>query len=245
MEPVKAPWIRPAGVFHDPSVDVDDMLARFALTLKQRGFRISGFVQVNNRQVHDGDEGCADRIDLLHLDASPGNGAAVLRGANGRIMVVGVFPGLTQILPTVQVIEAQPRPGELPTIVIDTVLPGCAVAVISATTVINRTLPRLVKLIEGARVALIGPAPPMSPRRHSYGIEVLGALRVRDVEGLARTVASGGQPRDFKRFGEFVHVGVGRSNPAEHGSAVISLMIPRQPKTAGTTEHRNAVLARR
>lgn len=184
MEPVKAPWIRPGVVVHDPSVDVDDLLARFALTLKQRGFRISGFVQVNNRQIHDGDEGCADPIELLDLDSGETVNA-----------------------------KRHPNPAD------------------------DRTA------VQAA--ALIAPATPMSPRLHSYGIEILGGLRVPDVESLARAVGSGGQPRNFERFGEFAYVGVGTSNRAENGSAAVSLLTPPQPKTAGTAEHRNALLARR
>lgn len=140
------------------------------------------------------------------LDAAPGNGAQTFHGASGRVMVVGAFPGLAEILPQAQVIEAQPRPGELPTIAMDTVLPGCSTAVVSASSLINRTLPRILRLTQGARVALIGPTAPLTPRLHAYGIDVLGGLRVRDVDGLAEAVTAGVLPRDFCRFGDFVHL---------------------------------------
>ena len=35
-------------------------------------------------------------------------------------------------------------------------------------------------------MALIGPSTPLTPRLHSYGIEVLGGLIVENVRGLAR-----------------------------------------------------------
>lgn len=398
MELVEAPWIRPGVVVHDPSIGVDDLLADFALALASRGFRVAGFVQLNNRQRQSLGHGCAERIELLdlangdvvaierevgagndqavahavaslraamrdnadlvvisrfaameraaarlmasvgdgiaqgmpvltsiagrcldkwyrfagssgamlvpdepalwqwwgperlyrdlalgvaeapvkrivcgpryvmveghhgvglahlpkgpapllpqlprlrrmtlrslaemtgswdalemavgtaainahynrfHLDASPGNGATTFRRANGRVMVVGAFPGLADILPAAKVIEAQPRPGELPTIAMDTVLPGCAAAVVSATSLVNRTLPRILRLAQGAQVAVIGPTAPMTPRLHAYGIDVIGGLRVRDPDGLAQLVANGGLPRDFERFGDFVHI---------------------------------------
>lgn len=135
-----------------------------------------------------------------------GNGAKAFRGETGRVMVIGAFPGLSEVLPSAQVIEAQPRPGELPTIAMDTVLPGAAAVVVSATSMVNRTLPRVLRLAQGARVALVGPAAPMTPRMHAYGVEVMGGLRVRDPDGLAQVIAAGGLPREFERYGDFVHV---------------------------------------
>lgn len=399
MEPVKAPWIRPGVVVHAPSLDADDLLARFALAIAGRGFRVAGFVQLNNRRAacRLGD-GCAPRIEMLDLvsgetvtvarqsdaaddaqrslacdslraglrdnadlvvvsrfaaletaahqlmttvedgianglpvltsiagrcldrwyrfaghggamlspdeaalwqwwgaerlyrdlalgvadapvqrivcgprwlmiegpagvglaplpkgpapllpqvprlrrmslralaeltqswdalemavgvaainahynrfdlEADYGNGAQAFRDLDGRVIVVGAFPGLSDILPQAQVIEAQPRPGELPTIAMDTVLPGCAGAVITATSLINRTFPRILKLAHGAQVALIGPATPLTPRLHVYGADVLGGLRVRNVNGLADAIAGGALPREFCRFGDFVHI---------------------------------------
>lgn len=428
MEPVEAPWIRPGVVVHDPSISVDDLLADFALALRSRGFRIAGFVQLNNRQHQLHGEGCAERIDLLdladgdtvaidrdtnaandgavvhavaslraamrdnadlvvisrfaamekaaarlmasvsdgiaqglpvltsiagrcldkwyrfagstgamlspdesalwqwwgperlyrdlalgvpdtpvkrivcgprfvmvegrhgaglahlpkgpapllprlprlqrmtlrglaemtgswdalemavgtaamnahynrfHLDALPGNGATTFRRTNGRVMVVGAFPGLAEILPSARVIEAQPRPGELPTIAMDTVLPGCAAAVVSATSLVNRTLPRILRLARGAQVAVIGPTVPMSPRLHAYGIDVIGGLRVRDPDGLAQLVANGGLPRDFERFGDFVHIRRETSAP-EQALSPITVAEPH-PLAASTTQCR-------
>lgn len=140
------------------------------------------------------------------LEGAFGNGTSTLRGVHGRTLVIGGFPGLSEILPQAQVIEAQPRPGELPTIAIDTVLPGCAAAVVSANSLLNRTLPRILRLAHGARLALIGPAAPMTPRLHDYGVDVIGGLRVRDVDGIAHVVATGGAPRDFERYGSFFHI---------------------------------------
>lgn len=149
------------------------------------------------------------------LDVAYGNGAQALRDVQGRVTVIGAFPGLAEILPGSQVIEAQPRPGELPPVAMDTVLPGCAAVVVSATSIVNRTLPRILRLTYGSRVALIGPATPLTPRLHSYGPEILGGLRVRDPDGLAEAVAAGGLPRDFDHFGDFVHIRA----PAQPGLA--------------------------
>ncbi|MBK8175092.1 MAG: DUF2478 domain-containing protein [Rhodospirillales bacterium] len=68
MESVRAPWIRPGAVVHDPQVNIDDLLADFAFALRDRGFRVSGFVQMNNRQPCALGSGRSKRINLLDLD---------------------------------------------------------------------------------------------------------------------------------------------------------------------------------
>ncbi|HLN26023.1 MAG TPA: DUF364 domain-containing protein, partial [Patescibacteria group bacterium] len=96
--------------------------------------------------------------------------------------------------------------GEYPTAAIDTLMPGCAAAVVTSSALINRSLPRILTGAWGARVALIGPATPMTPRLYDYGVELLGGLVVRDPAGLAAAVEGGALPRDFDRFGHYAHI---------------------------------------
>lgn len=88
----------------------------------------------------------------------------------------------------------------------DTLLPGSAAMVASSSALINRTLARVLRFARRARVALVGPATPLTPRLHAYGCEILGGFQVRDVEGLAALIAAGGMPCDFGRFGRHVHI---------------------------------------
>ncbi len=147
------------------------------------------------------------------LEAPPGNGAGHLSGGAGRVVVIGAFPGLSEVFPNAQVIEASPRPGEYPTIAMDTLLPGCGAAVVTSSALINRTLPRILRLAPGARVALIGAATPLAARLHRYGVEVLGGLIVDNPNGLASAVHAGAPPRDFIRFGRYVHLNDERQVP--------------------------------
>lgn len=135
-----------------------------------------------------------------------GDGAACLRGQTGRTVVIGAFPGQRDLFPDAQVIDSAPQPGEYPIVAIDTLVPGCAAAVVTSSTLINRNLPRILRLAQGARVALTGPSTPLTPRLHDYGIEILGGLVFRDMRGLAAAVEAGGGPRDFVRFGTYVHL---------------------------------------
>ncbi|PWC42420.1 hypothetical protein TSO221_21780 [Azospirillum sp. TSO22-1] len=145
----------------------------------------------------------ANRPDLA---AAAGNGTDIYQGAAGRVVVVGGFPGLADRLPNAQVIETNPRPGELPAAAADCLLPGCAAAILTAASLVNRTLPHMLTLAAGARVALVGPATPLTPRLHVYGIETLSGFIVRDADGIARAIAAGARPKDFSAFGRFVHM---------------------------------------
>ncbi|MBC7953985.1 MAG: DUF2478 domain-containing protein [Rhodospirillaceae bacterium] len=140
------------------------------------------------------------------LDGEMGNGAEIFGHEDGRVVVIGAFPGLADALTNPQVIETEPRPGEYPTIAMDTLLPGCAAAVVASSTIINRTLPRILRLAHGSRVALAGPAAPLTPRLYHYGIEVVGGLIISDPSGLATAIRAGALPREFVRFGQYRHI---------------------------------------
>ncbi|WP_157879193.1 Rossmann-like domain-containing protein [Pararhodospirillum photometricum] len=145
-------------------------------------------------------------VNRVDLETLPGNGTESLRGEAGRVVVVGAFPGLADTVPHPQVIEANPRPGEFPPSAMESLLPGCARAVVASSSLLNRTLPRVLRLAQGARVALIGPGTPLSPRLHAYGVERMGGLIVRDADGLAAALRAGALPREFVRFGDYRHL---------------------------------------
>ncbi|CCG40999.1 Rossmann-like domain-containing protein [Magnetospirillum molischianum] len=140
------------------------------------------------------------------LEGEMGNGAQIFGQEAGRVVVIGAFPGLSETLPNPQVIENDPRPGEYPTIAMDTLLPGCAAAVVASSTLVNRNLPRILRLAQGSRVALIGPVTPLTPRLHAYGVEIVGGMVVRDAKGLAAAIRAGALPREFSRFGQYLHL---------------------------------------
>jgi len=140
------------------------------------------------------------------IDARAGNGVRGLRPVQGRVVVVGAFPGIDDVLPDAAVIETAPRPGEYPPRAMETLLPGCGGAVVNSSALVNRKLPHILRLTSGRPLALIGPATPMTPRLRDYGIGVMGGLVVDDPDGLAAAVRAGASPREFGRFGRFVHI---------------------------------------
>lgn len=140
------------------------------------------------------------------LEGQAGNGVQDFSHAAGRVVAIGAFPGLGNILPHCAVIETDPRPGEFPIVAMDTLLPGCAAAVVNSSALINRNLPRILRLAQGSRVALVGPSTPLTPRLYAYGLDRLGGLVVRDTGGLAAAIRSGATPREFGRFGRYIHI---------------------------------------
>ena len=139
-------------------------------------------------------------------DGQAGNGVKAFRQVAGRVVVIGAFPGLDGILPHRSVIEADPRPGEFPPAAMDTLLPGCGAAIVNSSALVNRSLPRILRLAHNRPAALIGPATPMTPRLFDYGLDVLGGLVVGDPAGLASAIRAGAMPREFARFGRFIHL---------------------------------------
>ena len=140
------------------------------------------------------------------IEGGMGNGASAFGAEAGRVVVVGAFPGLSEMLNNPQVIENDPRPGEYPPVAMDTLLPGCAAAVVASSTLINRNLPRILRLAHGSRLALVGPATPLTHRLFHYGVEILGGLVIRDARGLGEAIRAGALPREFGRFGQYMHL---------------------------------------
>jgi uncharacterized protein len=132
---------------------------------------------------------------------SAANGLELFAAVPGRKIVVGRFPEQARRIPDAVVIERVPAPGELAAHAGDWVLPGADAVAITASSLGNLTLPGILARCRGARVALIGPGTPLTPRLHAYGIEWLSGLVIEDAEAAARAVAEGGAVQALKRCG--------------------------------------------
>ncbi len=146
------------------------------------------------------------------LEVGGGNGLDAFAEEEGRVVAIGSFPDIARRLPNALVVDAQPDAHEYPAAAADWLLPGCAAAVITASTIANRSLPRLLDLARGARVALAGPGTPLTPRLFSYGVEILAGFIVDDPDGMAQCIAGGATPRGFRQFGRQVTAAPARMN---------------------------------
>ncbi len=133
-----------------------------------------------------------------------GNGLDGFSATDGPVVVIGRFPGLEERLPGALVIERRPRPGDYPESAAAYLLPSAAIVVITAATLANGSLDRLVGLAGGARKVLVGPGTPLAPALLDAGLERLSGLIIEDAAAAARVVAEAGAVRALKRCGRYV-----------------------------------------
>jgi len=92
-------------------------------------------------------------------------------------------------------------PGVLPDWAASAALPECQVVLISATTLLNRTVDALLDLAGSAReVAILGPSTPLLPELFAgRGVTLLSGVQVVDPERVLRIVSEGGGTRQLGR----------------------------------------------
>lgn len=184
----------------DTAVPAPDSWAGWSLTalaaLAARGWDALevaiGVAALNAHYNHAGQIGAAT------------NGLDLYAQVEGRVVVIGGFPKIAERLPRAQVIEIDPRPGEYPEPACDWLLPGAEAVAATASSLVNRTLPRILGAARGARVALVGPGTPLTPRLFDYGVETLCGFVVVDVPALVEVILAGGSSKQFHVHGRFV-----------------------------------------
>ena len=84
----------------------------------------------------------------------------------------------------VYILERNPRPGDYPDSACDFLIPRCDVVIMTASTLVNKTLPHLLELSREAYTILAGPSCPMCPGLLEFGIDRLAGLVITDVPGM-------------------------------------------------------------
>ena len=84
----------------------------------------------------------------------------------------------------VLILERNPRPGDYPDSACDFLLPACDVVIMTASTLVNKTLPHLLDLCQNAYTILAGPSCPMCPGLLELGIDRIAGLVITDVNGM-------------------------------------------------------------
>jgi uncharacterized protein len=97
--------------------------------------------------------------------------------------------------------KPDPEYGILPEAATQDLLPQCQVAIISATTLLNHTIDRLLDLAKNSReIAILGPSTPFLPEIFSrHGVTMLSGLQVADPAQVLQIVSEGGGTRQFLR----------------------------------------------
>lgn len=116
-----------------------------------------------------------------------------------KVAVIGHFAGLEKLreICTLSILERQPLSGDMPDPACEAILPEQDIVIATATTLINKTLPRLMELSRGARFILAGPSTPLTPVLFDYGIDTLAGLVIEDPATVWRTIGQGGKHQLF------------------------------------------------
>lgn len=118
-----------------------------------------------------------------------------------RVVVVGRYPGLDQFVAAhgldLTVLERQPGANDLPDSACEYLLPQAEWVFITATSIPNKTFPRLAELSRNAVTVLMGPTTPWLPELYHFGIDYLAGVEITDAETLRHTLSEGGGVRIF------------------------------------------------
>ncbi len=117
-----------------------------------------------------------------------------------KVAVIGRYPGLSRYEQEVSmtVIERKPSSQDLPDPASEYILPEADWVFLTATSIPNKTFPRLVELAQNAKLVLMGPTVPWLLDLADMGIDYLAGVAVTNPEALRQTVAEGGGVRIFE-----------------------------------------------
>ena len=118
-----------------------------------------------------------------------------------KTVVVGRYPGLQEFVMAhgldLTVLERAPSHGDLPDAACEYLLPGAEWVFLTASSISNKTFPRLAQQSRNAVTVLMGPTTPWIPDLHHFGIDFLAGVEIADREILRAIVAEGGGVRLF------------------------------------------------
>lgn len=89
----------------------------------------------------------------------------------------------------VLILERNPRPGDYPDSACEWLLPTCDIVLITGSTLVNKTLPRLLELCKNACTILAGPSVPLCPFLLDAGLDRISGLVITDRPGLRQKLA--------------------------------------------------------
>lgn len=117
-----------------------------------------------------------------------------------RVAIIGRYPRLSRYEKEMQmtVIERQPEAGDFPDPASEYLLPEAEWVFLTATSIANKTFPRLVELAKDSQLVLMGPTMPWLAELKEFGIDYLAGVTVSNSQALRQTVAEGGGVRIFE-----------------------------------------------
>lgn len=122
---------------------------------------------------------------------------------SGKVVVIGRYPGLDRVLEgcDCQVLERHPGADDLPDPAAEYLLPDCDWCFITASSLANKTLPRLLELAAKgrARSVLMGPSMPWATSLwRQLGVDYVAGVDVVDADQLWAAAEEGGGVKIFE-----------------------------------------------
>ncbi|WP_182353973.1 DUF364 domain-containing protein [Flaviflexus huanghaiensis] len=126
-----------------------------------------------------------------------------------KVAVIGHFPSIESRLEEageLTIIERNPRRGDYIDSAAEYLLPEQDAVFITGSTLVNKTLPRLLDLARGAYVVLTGPSTPLSPALYDWGVDGLSGLIISQPNVLKDGLrgAGNGAPKDAGTLVDYV-----------------------------------------
>ncbi|MET0120629.1 MAG: DUF364 domain-containing protein [Candidatus Thiodiazotropha sp. 6PLUC9] len=118
-----------------------------------------------------------------------------------KVVVIGRYPGIETLESDdieLIILERNSTENDLPDPAAEYVLRDADWVFLSATTLINKTFPRLAELSAKAKMVLMGPTTPWVRELADFGIDYLAGVQVVDSDYLRQTVSEGGGTRIFE-----------------------------------------------
>ena len=117
------------------------------------------------------------------------------RGSGKRVVIIGHFPFIPKVRRAVghlDVLELDPKAGEISSAAAAEVIPQADVVAITGTSLVNKTFDELIQHCRpDSFVLVLGPTSPLSPVLFDYGVDLVAGTQVID-PSLAMTVAGQG-----------------------------------------------------
>ncbi len=112
-----------------------------------------------------------------------------------KVAVIGHFPDLEPLaeICKISILERIPQEGDFPDPSCEYLLPEQEFVFITGTTLINKTLPRLLQLSKNAYVTIVGPSTPMTKCLYKYGINMLAGTVVTERNRVWNLIREGGR----------------------------------------------------
>nr|WP_314463237.1 DUF364 domain-containing protein [uncultured Clostridium sp.] len=111
-----------------------------------------------------------------------------------KVATIGHFRYAEEFLKeagTCIVLERDPGENDYPDSACEFLLKEMDYVFITGFTLVNKTLPRLLKLARNARIILVGPSIPLAPRLFDFGVSELAGTLIRDKIPLEEMVKNG------------------------------------------------------